>query len=59
VRVYLESYRSQSRTARLVHVHRNTVGNRIQRAEELLGFAVAKSRPELYAALVILKEVSS
>jgi hypothetical protein len=59
LRIYLESYRSQSRTARLVHVHRNTVGNRIQRAEALLGYAIAKSRPELYAALVILKEVAS
>lgn len=58
VRVYLESHRSQSRTAELLHVHRNTVGNRVQRAEELLGVALEDSRPELYAALAILKAVT-
>jgi sugar diacid utilization regulator len=52
------SHRRQGRTAELLYVHRNTVGNRVQRAKHLLGVTLEDSRPELYAALAILEAVT-
>lgn len=44
----------QSRTARELGLHRNTVANRLRRAEELLGHPVDERVREIEAALVIV-----
>lgn len=54
VRVHLNSHLSPLRTAQTLHLHRNTVNNRIRRAESLLGYQLADSRFELQAALAVL-----
>ena len=43
----------QSRTARALGLHRNTIANRLRRAEELLGHGIGERVRETEAALVI------
>ncbi|KRC48902.1 MULTISPECIES: PucR family transcriptional regulator [unclassified Nocardioides] len=54
VRIYLGAHLSPLRTAQALHLHRNTVNNRIKRAEAMLGYPLADSRFELQAALTVL-----
>lgn len=51
--VYYAAGQDQSRTARELKLHRNTIANRLRRAEELLGHATDQRVRETEAALVI------
>lgn len=53
LRLYLHAGGSHVRTARVLHVHQNTVAYRIRRAEELLGRQACERRLELEAALLL------
>jgi DNA-binding PucR family transcriptional regulator len=44
---------SHTRAAQELHMHQNTVYNRVRRAEELLGGSVAERRVELQTALML------
>lgn len=54
LRSYYENNASPVQTARELHLHRNTVLYRLQRAEALLGAPVAERSLERHAALVLL-----
>lgn len=51
---YYATGQDQSRAARALNVHRNTVANRLRRAEELLGHRVDERVRETEAALVVV-----
>ena len=51
-RIFLTSGGSYSTTAELLHIHKNTVQYRIQKAEELLGRSLREARIELELALL-------
>ena len=53
VRIYLEEGASARRAAARLHVHENTIKNRIRTAEELLGHPVTTRVAELLLALRI------
>jgi|GEM_PF-4639021 len=59
VRIYLDSHLSPLRTAQALHLHRNTVNNRIKRAETMLGYPLSDSRFELQAALTVLHSLEN
>jgi DNA-binding PucR family transcriptional regulator len=50
---YLAAGLDQTAAAHVLHLHRNSVARRLQRAEELLGHPLSHRAPELAAALTI------
>ena len=54
---YLDFDRSLARTAADLHVARNTVAYRVQRAEQLRGRPATVRRLHLHAALVLVEEL--
>jgi DNA-binding PucR family transcriptional regulator len=57
--VFLASGQDRSRTALRLGVHRNTVANRLSRAEQLLGHPVEQRAREVEAALVISQTIQA
>lgn len=53
LRVYLAVERSTNEAARRLHLHRNSVGYRVRRAEELLGRSLAEDRLGIEVALLV------
>jgi len=56
LKCYLDNERSLSAAAEALHVARNTVAYRVQRAETLRGREVGERRMQLQAALALLQE---
>ena len=56
MKCYLDNERSLSAAAEALHVARNTVAYRVQRAEALRGHEVGVRRMQLQAALALLEE---
>ena len=56
--VFFETGGSQHATAQTLGIARNTVTNRIHRAEQLLGRPISKRHQQLQAALAIFHEQS-
>jgi DNA-binding PucR family transcriptional regulator len=50
---------SHVRAAQELHMHQNTVYNRVRRAEELLGSPVAERRVELQTALMLAETLGT
>ncbi len=59
VRTYLETGEISIETARRLHVHRNTVRYRVQRAEEIRGRPLHEDRIALEVALVACSQLGS
>ena len=57
LKAYLDRDRSLVRTAADLHVARNTVAYRVQRAEHLRGRPIAERRLHLHAALTLAEEL--
>ncbi|MHA3020631.1 PucR family transcriptional regulator [Mycobacterium sp. BMJ-28] len=57
LKCYLDRDRSLARTATALHIARNTVAYRVQRAEQLRGRSVAERRLQLHAALTLADEL--
>lgn len=57
--IYYSAGQDQSRAARQLGLHRNTVANRLRRAEESLGHPTDQRAREIEAALVILDALPS
>lgn len=57
LKAYLDRDRSLVRTAADLHVARNTVAYRVQRAEHLRGRPIAERRLQLHAALTLAEEL--
>jgi DNA-binding PucR family transcriptional regulator len=56
LKCYLDAERSLNTTAELLHVARNTVAYRIQRAEQLRGREIEVRRMQLQVALALTEE---
>jgi len=56
LKCYLDTERSLNTTAELLHVARNTVAYRIQRAEQLRGWEIEVRRMQLQVALALAEE---
>lgn len=56
---YLGVHRSTARTAEILHLHRNTVNNRIRRVEAILGYPLSDSGLELHVALMVFQSIES
>lgn len=54
---YLDRDRSLARTAEYLHIARNTVAYRVQRAEQLRGRPATERRLQLHAALTLAEEL--
>jgi DNA-binding PucR family transcriptional regulator len=59
VRVYLEEGEHGPRAAERLHTHRNTVLNRVQRAEELLGHPIGERRLAVALALELTNRLGT
>lgn len=59
LRCYLDRDRSLARTAEHLHVARNTVAYRVQRAEQLRGRPATERRLQLHAALTLAEEIGT